>query len=81
MSPMHMGMHHTILKDLNKGSNTTESTEPSGFSIIDMLIPKGNVSIFYSWDTYRDGLAFYGVFALICYTIGIFLMVSYLIYI
>ena len=45
------------------------------------MIPKQNVSIFYSWNTFKDAIAFYGVMALMCYTIGIFSMVCYLIYI
>ena len=38
-------------------------------------------SIFSSWNAFHDSIGFYGTYALLCYTIGIFSMVLYLVYI
>ena len=86
MSPMHMSMHHQMMDEFHRaqGLNYTQQSENAEFgiqSLMNVMVPKANVNVFHSWDTFKDAIPFYGVMALLCYTVCILSMVAYLIYI
>ena len=83
---MHMSMHHQMMDEFHRaqGLNYTQQSENAEFgiqSLMNVMVPKANVNVFHSWDTFKDAIPFYGVMALLCYTVCILSMVAYLIHI